>query len=75
MFHPKSVVRVVAGLLVLTCSLLNAAEPKPRSWTIDGVSREAIIAVPDAARKSASPLVFVFHGHGGKKADKRGKVK
>ena len=65
MFHQKSVVHVVAGLLVLTCGLLNAAEPKPRTWAIDVVSREAIIAVPDAARKTASPLVFVFHGHGG----------
>ena len=65
MFRQKSMLIMASCLLVMTCSLLSAAEPKPRTWTIEGVPREAIIAVPDAAKQTASPLVFVFHGHGG----------
>jgi polyhydroxybutyrate depolymerase len=65
MFRQKFMLSLAAGLLVMFSGLVQAAEPKPRTWTIEGVSREAIIAVPDAAKQTASPLVFVFHGHGG----------
>lgn len=65
MFCLKSILSIAASLLVITSGLLNAAEPKPRMWTIDGVSREALIATPESAKQTASPLVFVFHGHGG----------
>jgi len=37
----------------------------PREWTVDGVKREALVYVPDTAKKTAAPLVFVWHGHGG----------
>ncbi|MCX8090371.1 MAG: esterase [Verrucomicrobiae bacterium] len=33
--------------------------------TVDGVNREALVRVPDAARTNPAPVVFVFHGHGG----------
>jgi len=36
-----------------------------REWTIDGATREALLHVPAAANTTPSPLVFVFHGHGG----------
>ncbi len=36
-----------------------------REWTIDGVTREALVSAPHGATKVESPLVFVFHGHGG----------
>lgn len=65
MFRQKFMLSLAAGLLVMFSGLVQAAEPKPRTWTIEGVSREAIIVVPDAAKQTASPLVFVFHGHGG----------
>ncbi|HYR58224.1 MAG TPA: prolyl oligopeptidase family serine peptidase, partial [Chthoniobacteraceae bacterium] len=42
-----------------------ANEPMRREWTIDGVVREALIAAPASAKSNATPLVFVFHGHGG----------
>jgi polyhydroxybutyrate depolymerase len=35
------------------------------SFTVDGVERTALIYVPPAAKTSPTPLVFVFHGHGG----------
>ncbi len=36
-----------------------------RTWTVDGVEREALIAAPASAHEKPAPLVFVFHGHGG----------
>lgn len=44
---------------------LIAAEPQRKEWKVDGVVREALVAVPDKARSEPSPLVFGFHGHGG----------
>lgn len=35
------------------------------TFTVDGVSREALIHVPVAAKTSPAPVVFGFHGHGG----------
>lgn len=34
-------------------------------WKIDGVAREALVYVPPQAKKTPSPVVFAFHGHGG----------
>ena len=34
-------------------------------FTVDGVAREALVFAPQAAKTSAVPVVFVFHGHGG----------
>lgn len=42
-----------------------AATLEHRSWMVDGVKREALIHVPASAHTQASPLLFVFHGHGG----------
>lgn len=32
---------------------------------VDGVSREALVYIPAAAKQKPTPVVFVFHGHGG----------
>jgi len=32
---------------------------------VEGAARHALIYAPESAKKSATPLVFVFHGHGG----------
>jgi polyhydroxybutyrate depolymerase len=34
-------------------------------FTVDGVAREAMVFVPESATAQPTPLVFVFHGHGG----------
>ncbi len=52
-------------IFALLCSPLLAAEPTVRKWTVDGVEREALVALPAKAKESPRPLVFVFHGHGG----------
>ena len=44
----------------------HASEPHVMSWTVDDVKREAIVFAPDSRPTTGgSPLVFVFHGHGG----------
>lgn len=46
---------------------VSAGELERRTWTVDGVTREALISLPEgAAGKGATlPVVFAFHGHGG----------
>ncbi|MES2332570.1 MAG: esterase [Bacteroidota bacterium] len=34
-------------------------------WTVGGVEREALVYIPETAKRIAAPIVFVFHGHGG----------
>ena len=45
----------------------KAQEAGPVRWemSVDGVARELLVEAPAAAKTSASPVVFVFHGHGG----------
>ena len=57
------------------CAALAAAQEQPtglapRTWSVDGVERSALVAVPAQAPTAAqpAPLVFVFHGHGGRSA-------
>jgi polyhydroxybutyrate depolymerase len=46
-------------------SVQLAAEPERREWTVEGVSREALVCVPPQAKTSPVPVLFAFHGHGG----------
>ena len=43
----------------------NPSEPKLRQWTVDGVSREAMVYVPSTSKTQPTPVIFAFHGHGG----------
>lgn len=38
---------------------------KKLELTVDGVKREGFVYAPAKAKESATPVVFVFHGHGG----------
>ena len=42
-----------------------AAEPERREWAIEGVAREGLVYASPQAKTQLSPVVFVFHGHGG----------
>ena len=56
------------AVLLLTCftAPLQAAQgPTTRQWTIDGVTRQALVYVPDSATTELTPLIFAFHGHSG----------
>jgi polyhydroxybutyrate depolymerase len=35
------------------------------SFKVDGIDREALLYVPPMAKSNSTPVVFVFHGHGG----------
>ncbi|HET7537041.1 MAG TPA: prolyl oligopeptidase family serine peptidase [Candidatus Didemnitutus sp.] len=51
--------------VVATVHGAPADEPVRRTWTIDGVTREALVYLPPHVAQGGAPLVFVFHGHGG----------
>ena len=52
--------------LVLASPLAWAADQfQQMDFNVDGVNRTARVYVPDSARSNSTPLVFVFHGHGG----------
>lgn len=64
---------VLAGLLTLLAPPFRlgaedpgSRQPAARTWQIDGLSREALVYAPAAAKPAGGhPLVFGFHGHGG----------
>ena len=46
--------------------------PTRQTWTIDGVEREALVVPPTTpSTADLSPVVFIFHGHGGNSAQVR----
>jgi polyhydroxybutyrate depolymerase len=54
------------GCFLLFVSGCRADETLPRrTWNVNGVTREALVCVPAAAKTTATPVVFAFHGHGG----------
>jgi polyhydroxybutyrate depolymerase len=60
--------RTVLAIVLLpsTLSLASAADNATRlEWKVEGVTREALVYVPAAAKTTPSPVVFAFHGHGG----------
>jgi polyhydroxybutyrate depolymerase len=52
-------------LLYSAWNLATAADLTRLEWKVEGVTREALVYVPPAAKTTASPVVFAFHGHGG----------
>jgi polyhydroxybutyrate depolymerase len=60
--------RLLAVLLVcFVTSMVHAADSAPveKQWTIEGTARKALVCIPTNADKTAAPVVFAFHGHGG----------
>lgn len=55
---------ILAGILTAIAVTATAAQPSRQTWVVDGTEREALVAMPEKT-ENASPLVFVFHGHGG----------
>lgn len=66
-----SVTKRACSTLMAASILSLAAERGPdplarQTWTLDGVERSAVVASPAApGPRAGSPLVLVFHGHGG----------
>ncbi len=55
---------IVSMVLTATLSRARAEGLETREWTVDGVTREALVHIP-ANTKDPAPIIFVFHGHGG----------
>lgn len=54
------------SFLMLFGSFARAADHfQELQFTVDGVLRTALVYAPPSAKTNATPLVFVFHGHGG----------
>jgi polyhydroxybutyrate depolymerase len=63
-------------IILLLCSArLGVAQEAARAassefehweFTVDGVAREALAYIPRSAKGKPTPVVFVFHGHGGR---------
>ncbi len=51
-------------VLMMTRAWCEDALPR-REWTVEGVSRQALVYVPASAKTNLTPVVFAFHGHGG----------
>jgi polyhydroxybutyrate depolymerase len=59
--------RILLPLLLafVAISPSRAADLARREFTVDGVTREALVSIPAGAKTSPAPVVFGFHGHGG----------
>jgi len=56
-------------LLAATAAFADDRPSQARmTWDVDGVERQAWVQIPASAKEEAAPLVFVFHGHGGRMA-------
>jgi len=44
----------------------TSSEIEHWEFKVDGVSREALAYIPPTAKEALTPVVFVFHGHGGR---------
>jgi polyhydroxybutyrate depolymerase len=66
-FYKGIFISIFTIILSVSCTgwLYAATEPKIMHWTIGGVEREAIVYIPESAKQTPAPVVFIFHGHGG----------
>ncbi len=54
---------IFAAISATALTARGAETLHERKWTIDGVSRVALVHVPPDAKAHPTPVVFVFHGH------------
>lgn len=55
----------MTSALLLT-AVLSACQAERVTWEIEGVEREAVVYPPAKRSEGGPPLVFGFHGHGGR---------
>ncbi len=63
--NPFRAICLLALTLIAALPLRAAEELIRREWMVDGVTREALVSVPEKAKTESTPVVFAFHGHGG----------
>lgn len=64
-FHYGRLFLLCGLVLVLAGRTAAADDLVRRTWTVDGVTREALVHIPTGAEQGGAPVVFVFHGHTG----------
>lgn len=55
-------------LFNLICSTLNAQSSNSlqvQQWKVADQEREALVYIPSSAKTQPTPIIFLFHGHGG----------
>lgn len=60
----------ITGLLLAVCMLVinatNAQQaPQTMHWKVGDDTRDALVCIPPTAKTKPTPVIFVFHGHGG----------
>jgi polyhydroxybutyrate depolymerase len=66
MTHSFPRLPLVVSCLALLAGVATADNtPIRREWQVADVKREALVAAPESAKTTPSPVVFAFHGHGG----------
>lgn len=57
---------LIIGIVLVAVGRMGAADDlAQRTWSVDGVTREALVHFPARTEQGGAPVVFVFHGHGG----------
>jgi polyhydroxybutyrate depolymerase len=61
---------LIVGLLIYlsaTHVFAQVLDPNVKliKWTVGDTLREALVYIPVTAKSKASPVIFIFHGHGG----------
>lgn len=67
MLLPRTLI-ALSFFLLATQARAAAPDGSPlveKQWSVDGTARTALLAAPRGASTQPSPVVFVFHGHGG----------
>lgn len=54
------------GCLAGSLARDTAGSQTNQEWMVEGVSRQALLFVPPTAKTEPTPVVFAFHGHGGR---------
>lgn len=64
----KAILPVIVFFIAIRCLCAHAApqpELQPMTWQVDGFTRRALVYLPANSDKP-SPIIFTFHGHGGR---------
>ncbi len=61
----KAIVRCLAAFFLFATPLFGQQNLVRQEWAVDGAAREGLIYAPKTAKTESTPVVFVFHGHGG----------
>lgn len=61
----KTLPLLLSLVLLALRPAFSADDITRHEFTVNGVTREALIAIPAKAKTEPTPLVFAFHGHGG----------